>query len=91
MSEPPAPTNDRYQPGTYEIRLKGQLEPRWAAWFDGLQLTHACDGTTVIHGAIVDQAALHGVLRKVRDLGLPLISVMRVAPDQPDLPATEPR
>ena len=61
--------------GRYEIRLKGHLDPRWAAWFDGLTLTHDSDGTTVIHGPVVDQAALHGLLQKVRDLGLPLVSV----------------
>jgi hypothetical protein len=64
--------------GRYEIRLKGHLDGRWAAWFEGLSLTHATDGTTVIHGPLDDQAALHGVLGKVRDLGLPLIAVCRV-------------
>jgi hypothetical protein len=75
----------------YEIRLKGHLETRWASWFDGLSLTHESDGTTTIHGPIVDQAALHGVLQKVRDLGLPLVSVTQVDPDQPDAPTTQPR
>ena len=64
--------------GSYEIRLNGRLETRWAAWFDGLGLTHEGAGTTVIHGPVADQAALHGLLTKVRDLGLPLISVTRV-------------
>jgi hypothetical protein len=64
--------------GRYEIRVKGHLDPRWAAWFDGLSLTHDGDGTTCIHGPVVDQAALHGLLQKVRDIGLPLISVTRV-------------
>jgi hypothetical protein len=62
----------------YEIRLKGHLEPRWAAWFDGLSLTQESDGTTVIRGSVIDQAALHGLLSKVRDLGLPLIAVTQV-------------
>ena len=75
----------------YEIRLKGHLETRWAAWFDGLSLTHESDGTTTIHGVIVDQAALHGVLQKVRDLGLPLVSVTQVDLDEPDAPTTQPR
>jgi hypothetical protein len=66
--------------GHYEIRLKGHLDGRWAAWFEGLSLTHAGDGTTVIRGPIGDQAALHGLLGKVRDLGLPLIAVSRVDP-----------
>ena len=62
---------------SYEIRVKGHLEPRWADWFDGLTLTQERDGTTVLRGSVVDQAALHGVLGKVRDLGLPLIAVNR--------------
>ena len=74
MSETP----DRPEPGLYEIRLKGHLEGRWAAWFDGLNLRLDSDGTTVIHGLIADQSALHGLLQKVRDTGLPLVSVIRV-------------
>ncbi len=65
----------------YEIRLKGHLDPRWAAWFDGLSLTTADDGTTALRGPVVDQAALHGVLQKVRDAGLPLVSVNRLDAD----------
>jgi hypothetical protein len=90
MSAPPASTDDHHTSGRYEIRLKGHLDPRWAAWFDGLSLTHERDGTTVIHGRVVDQAALHGVLWKVRDLGLPLISVIRVERNHPDTPTTDP-
>jgi hypothetical protein len=71
--------------GRYEIRLKGHLDNRWASWFDGLTLTTCSDGTTTIRGIVVDQSALHGLLQKVRDIGLPLISVIRVEPDQ--LPA----
>ena len=67
--------------GRYEIRIKGRLDSRWAAWFDGLDLTNAIDGTTVIHGLVADQSALHGLLQKVRDVGLPLISVTRVDAD----------
>ena len=63
--------------GSYEIRLRGHLEARWADWFDGLSLTQESDGTTVLSGSVVDQAALHGLLGKVRDLGLPLIAVQR--------------
>jgi hypothetical protein len=63
--------------GSYEIRVRGHLDARWAAWFDGLSLTHQADGTTLIQGTVVDQAALHGLLGKVRDLGLPLIAVSR--------------
>jgi len=63
--------------GSYEIRLKGHLAVRWADWFDGMTLTQESDGTTVLRGSVVDQAALHGLLGKVRDLGLPLIAVNR--------------
>ena len=73
---------DRHGAGGYEIRLKGHLDGRWAAWFDGLSLTHQSDGTTVIRGPVADQAALHGLLQKVRDVGLPLVSVLRVEPGE---------
>lgn len=59
----------------YEIRVDGHLGSRWAAWFDGLNLTAEDDGTTVMRGAVVDQAALHGLLAKLRDLGIPLVSL----------------
>jgi hypothetical protein len=62
----------------YEIRLKGRLDDRWAAWFEGMTLSRGADGTTVLRGRVADQAALHGVLGKVRDLGLPLVAVCRV-------------
>jgi len=62
-------------PGLYEIRLQGHLDHRWTAWFDGLSLHRESDGTTVIRGQVVDQSALHGLLDKVRDIGLPLVSV----------------
>ena len=60
---------------TYEIRVQGRLDDRWTAWFDGMELVTAGDGSTLIRGEVVDQAALHGLLQKVRDLGLPLLSV----------------
>jgi hypothetical protein len=91
MSETPAPTGTWSEAGRYEIRLKGRLDSRWAAWFDGLALSHDSDGTTVIRGRVVDQAALHGLLQKVRDVGLPMVSVVRVAPGQPNVSTTEPR
>ncbi|MDQ3870006.1 MAG: hypothetical protein M3301_00125, partial [Chloroflexota bacterium] len=75
MTEPRGSRNDGHQARRYEVRVNGHLDARWADWFDGLSLTHASDGTTVIHGRIADQAALHGVLQKLRDLGLPLVSV----------------
>jgi hypothetical protein len=77
MSETP----NRHEAGRYEVRLQGHLDGRWAAWFDGLALLQDSDGTTVISGPIADQAALHGLLQKVRDTGLPLVSVTCVEPD----------
>ena len=71
-----------HEPGRYEIRLKGHLDERWAERFEGLTLSHDSDGTTILAGLVVDQAALHGVLRKVRDLGMPLLSVVHIGPDQ---------
>jgi hypothetical protein len=71
-------------PELYEIRIKGHLDKRWAGCFSGLILTREDNGETLLAGPVVDQAALYGVLRKVRDLGMPLISVTRVGPDQAD-------
>ena len=67
-----------HDPGRYEIRVQGHLDSRWTAWFDGLQLTAEPGGTTLIEGKVVDQSALHGVLQRLRDAGLPLISVTQV-------------
>ena len=66
--------------GRYAIRIKGHLDQRWADWFDGLSFTHDSDGTTLLAGLLADQAALHGVLNKIRDLGLPIISVQSLNP-----------
>ena len=66
---------------TYEIHLQGRLDPRWTAVFDGMTLTAHDDGTTVIRGQVIDQSALHGLLARLRDLGLPLISVTQVPPE----------
>ena len=79
-------TDPQHNPGRYEIRLKGHLDSRWAAWFDGLSLTNSSDGTTLICGPVADQAALHGLLQKVRDMGLPLISVTQVQTRRPGQP-----
>ena len=84
-------TDPQHNPGRYEIRLKGHLDSRWAAWFDGLSLTNSSDGTTIICGPVADQAALHGLLQKVRDLGLPLISIIQAEPDQLSGPDNSPR
>ena len=77
--------------GPYEIRLKGHLDSRWAGWFDGLTITNENDGTTLIQGSVVDQAALYGLLQKIRDMGLPLVSVTQVEPDRPEVPTADPR
>ena len=68
-------------PVRYQITVEGVLEPRWSVWFDGLKVTSDASGRTTIAGPVTDQAALHGLLTKVRDLGLPLVAVDRVEPD----------
>lgn len=75
-------TDQPHEPGWYEIRLQGRLDGRWSAWLDGMDITPDTDGTTLLHGRVVDQSALHGLLARLRDIGLPLISVARVEPDQ---------
>jgi hypothetical protein len=91
MSERHTPTPDRPRVGRYEIRIMGHLDARWAAWFDGLTVSHESDGTTILSGPIADQAALHGVIQRVRDLGLPLVSVTQIGPDRPVPSTTDPR
>ena len=71
----------------YEIRVKGHLGSRWSAWFDGLSITSEDDGITAIRGPVVDQAALHGLLSKLRDVGIPLVSLVQVFPDAPSEPS----
>ena len=80
MAATPHPTPDASQPPVYQIRVKGRLGRRWTDWFAGLTITPADNGDTLLTGPVVDQAALHGLLRRVRDLGLPLLSVMRLEP-----------
>ena len=89
MSETHVSTEEYHEPGRYEIRLKGHLDTRWADQFEHMSFSHASDGTTVLAGLLVDQAALYGVLRKVRDLGLPLLSVNQVDPKQTSGPAVD--
>ena len=77
--------SDPGQPPVYQIRIKGHLGREWADWFGGLTLTALDNGETLLTGPVVDQAALHGLLRKVRDLGMPLLSVNRGKPGQADV------
>ena len=79
--------NTHQPPGSqwYEIRLQGHLEPRWATWFDGMTLTTEPDGSTALRGPVVDQSALHGILARLRDLGVPLISLTQI----PAIPPNE--
>ena len=81
MSNKPNPKSNPSQPKIYHIRIKGHLGDQWSDWFDGLAIALEDDGNTLLSGLVVDDAALHGLLKKVRDLGLPLISVNRVKPD----------
>jgi hypothetical protein len=78
--------SEKAQPPVYQIRIEGHLGPEWSDWFGGLTITLEDNGETLLTGTVVDQAALHGVLRKVRDLGMPLLSVTRGKSGQADAP-----
>lgn len=80
MSNEHNPERGADQPLVYQIRLKGHLGRQWADWFEGLTLTLEANGDTLLTGPVADQAALFGLLRKVRDLGLPLVEVIQVKP-----------
>ena len=83
------PIPDAGQTRVYQIRIKGHLGARWSDWFEDLTITPEENGDTLLTGPVIDQAALHGLLRKVRDLNLPLLSIMRVDPKHdhaPDAP-----
>jgi hypothetical protein len=86
MNERHRPKTDPSQPMVYQIRLRGHLGPQWTDWFGGLTITLEDNGETLLTCPVADQAALYGLLRKVRDLGLPLISVTRAQTDQIDGP-----
>ena len=77
---------DPNQPMIYQIRIRGHLDQQWTEWFEGLTITLEDNGDTLLTGPVVDQAALHGLLKKVRDLGMPLLSVDPVKSDQDDSP-----
>jgi hypothetical protein len=80
MSRPPGAAGPTDRPAHYEIRIRGVLDRHWSGWFNGLRVSSDAPGQTLIAGPVADQAALHGLLAKVRDLGLPLLSVQRISP-----------
>jgi hypothetical protein len=82
MSRPQGAVGPADRPADYEVHVRGVLDGRWSAWFDGLEVSSDAPGQTLIAGPVADQAALHGLLAKVRDLGLPLLSVRRISPGQ---------
>ena len=82
--------NDPGQPMIYQIRVKGHLGRRWTDWFEGLTITLEDNGETLLTGLVVDQAALYGLLKKVRDAAMPLLSVIRMKPEQADVPDAKP-
>jgi hypothetical protein len=90
MSNKLNPETDPSQAMVYQIRIQGHLGRQWIAWFGGLAITLEDNGSTVLTGPVVDQAALHSLLRRVRDLGIPLLSVNRVEVGQADAPDVKP-
>ncbi len=88
MSGTPEPKETPPEPELYEIRVRGHLDERWAEWFEGLTITLEEDGDTLLTGPVIDQAALHGLLKKVRDLGMPLLSVNSVGLDTEEVRET---
>ncbi|MEZ4865554.1 MAG: hypothetical protein R3C14_29860 [Caldilineaceae bacterium] len=82
MSNDHEPNSNSDPPVWYQIRLQGHLDPQWQTWFDGLTITLTTNGDTLLTGPVIDQAALHGLLKKVRDLGMPLLAVVWVNPGQ---------
>jgi hypothetical protein len=80
---------DSGQPVVYQFRIKGHLGPQWRDWFEGMTITKEDDGNTLLTGPVVDQARLYGLLKKVRDLGMPLLAVNCIEPDQDNVPVGE--
>jgi hypothetical protein len=77
------------QPIVYQIRIKGHLDPQWTDWFDGMTITLHEDGDTLLTGPVADQASLHGLIKKVRDLGISLVSINSALSGQADLPVNK--
>jgi hypothetical protein len=90
MSNERNPEGDAGQSMVYQFRIKGHLDRQWEDWFDGLTITLEEDGNTLLTGIVIDQAALHGLLKKVRDLSMPLLSVNRVNSNQVDASIIKP-
>ena len=90
MSETQSSTQDHYEPERYEIRIKGHLDDQWTDWFGGLSIRLEENGSTLLSGPVVDQSALYGLLKKVRDLGMVLVSVNPVKPGQGEGPQVKP-
>jgi hypothetical protein len=90
MSEKQTYDEKHNQHQCYEIRLKGHLDERWTEWFEGLTITLEENGDTLLTGVVIDQSALHGLLKKVRDLGMPLISVSTIKPRQDGIQEIKP-
>ena len=91
MIKRPLPQPDSPQPTIYKIRIKGHLDSQWTDWFEGLTITLEENGETLLTGPVIDQAALHGLLKKIRDLGLTLISICPGQSDNLDLSITKKR
>jgi hypothetical protein len=85
MSHEQNPGYDAVQPEVYQIRIRGHLGSRWTDWFEGLTVTLEADGNTLLAGPVIDQAALHGILKRVRDLGMPLLSVNSIGRGPQDI------
>jgi hypothetical protein len=85
-----SPEHDADQPMVYQIRIRGHLSPQWMDWFDGLTIILEEEGDTLLTGPVIDQSALHGLLKKVRDLGMPLLSVNSSEPSRQDVSDVKP-
>lgn len=90
MSNRRIPKTDSSEPTVYQIRIKGHLGRQWTDWFGGLTITLEENGETLLTGSVIDQAALHGLLKKVRDIGMPLLSVICIELDQASTPDVNP-